>query len=747
MATEEQPIDRLLPRLLNVKPSGTNSYRCCCPAHDDAHPSLHVRVLSEGTVLLQCRSQQCTSQAIVAAVGLTLRDLFPAETNRGNGRIAPSKPKRKHATLDAVVRSLLRSSELRGGVVTRYEYADSFFVLRFDMSDGSKSFRPVHRVADKWAVGDPDGKLPLYRIHEAADHDTVYVFEGEKCVEAARSIGLCATTSAHGSQSPQRTDWGPLANRNVVILPDNDAPGAKYAEQVSGILRLQHGFKRSNCTVKIVTLPGLGGGEDIADFIKARGSVEPDQIRETIEQIAGDTPEWKPGPSTALRQTEMGLAEHFVRAHKDDFRFAKGMSYLAFDGTRWRPDDTGEVICRLKDHTLNQYHEAAKIKNDKDRNELLAFIYRAERRSFMESVLWHAAVDPLWRIRAEDLDRHPWLFNVLNGTVDLRTGKLRPHRRADLITKLSPIAYDPAAGCKQFKKFLAEIMCGNEQLIAWLQCFLGMCLTGIITEQIFVIFHGLGMNGKSVLIDLVKFIMGDYAADAPPDLLITRSHREHPTEIADLHGRRLVVCNETEEGNRLRLQLMKRMTGDSTLKGRRMCRDFFEFQRTFKLILITNNRPTIRENTMATWRRVRLILFDFTPKVANRDLTAELQEEAPGILRWMVEGCLAWVANGLPKTPAIEAATKSYKDDQDMLSSFLDECCCTEHTGAKVSRAAVWKAYSEWAVRNKELFPLPRKALFERLRVQGYDDAKYEEHGKTIRGFAGIGLSEEDHGL
>lgn len=280
----EGPIDRLLPLLSGVKQTGERTWRARCPAHQDRNPSLDVRVVDDDTVLLQCRSQRCTAEAICVAVGLSLSDLFPTGSHRGNRRIAPPKSKRLYATIDDLVEALLRASELQGGKDTRFRYTDTFWMIRFDFDDDRpKTFRPLNCVEGEWAIGDPTGKLPLYRINEAAEHFIVYVVEGEKPCDPSCTIGLPTVTSAHGAQSAQNADWTPLTGKTVVILCDNNEVGRKYARTVAKILL------RIGCQVTIVELPGLPEGGDIVDFIKSHNSYEPDELRGMIEAIVCKT--------------------------------------------------------------------------------------------------------------------------------------------------------------------------------------------------------------------------------------------------------------------------------------------------------------------------------------------------------------------------------------------------------------------------------------------------------------------------
>jgi len=353
-------------------------------------------------------------------------------------------------------------------------------------------------------------------------------------------------------------------------------------------------------------------------------------------------------------------------------------------------------------------------------------------------------------IAVEELDSNPWLLNVQNGTVDLRTGDLLPHRREDFITKLAPVRYDPAAACPRWDEFLDRIMGGNQQLISFLQRLAGMCLTGSVSEQYLFIAHGAGANGKSVLLDTLTGLLGDYAGEAPPDLFVVRRSEEHPTEIADLCGKRLVVGSETEEGRSLRTQLLKRLTGNARIKARFMRQDYFEFERTHKMILVTNNRPKISEPTGAVWRRIRLIPFNviIPPDEQDKTLVEKLKTEWPGILNWALAGCLAWQREGLQFPAEVMGATDNYQQEQDVLAEFIDECC-TLSPHAFITRKNLFSSYQNWATTIHDRFPLERNALYERIRRrEGISEGQKRINGCPERGYSGIGLRqpEDDYG-
>jgi putative DNA primase/helicase len=302
--------------------------------------------------------------------------------------------------------------------------------------------------------------------------------------------------------------------------------------------------------------------------------------------------------------------------------------------------------------------------------------------------------------------------------------------------------FDSAAECPTWSRFLSEIMGGDENLIGYLQRLTGYCLTADATEQALFIFHGSGSNGKNVFLDTLTSLLGDYAGTAPPSLLMLKRNPEHPTELADLMGRRLVVASETDEGGRLNVNLVKQLTGNARLKGRFMRQDFFEFDRTFKLVLMTNHLPVIRETTHAAWRRLRLVPFGVTipDEKQDRHLIDKLRADWPGILAWAVRGCLIWQEAGLRTPEAVLNVTKTYREESNPLADFLTERCIIMPS-ATVSRADIFDTYQKWAERNGDRNPLERTMLFERLRgLPGVSDSRGRKEGKISRGFTGIGL-------
>jgi putative DNA primase/helicase len=375
--------------------------------------------------------------------------------------------------------------------------------------------------------------------------------------------------------------------------------------------------------------------------------------------------------------------------------------WLAWDGKRWKADDTlrvedmGKRVAQGLWKLLVETVAANPGMDAKQQKEIISFVKASNNtrgiRNMLELVRSDVAEVP------ETFDSYPWLLNCANGTIDLQTGELRKHRREDYITKLCPTEYRRSEPAPTWKRFLETTFAENEAVIRFVQRLLGYSLTGITTEHSLGIFHGCGSNGKSTLIEAVMGTIGDdYAQPAAPDLLLTKKG-QHPTEIADLHGKRLIACIETDEGRRLAEGLVKQLTGGDRLKARRMREDFWAFTATHKLILACNHRPEIRGTDNGIWRRIHLVPFEvvFSGEQKDTSLPEKLKTEAEGILAWMVEGCLAWQREGLNPPPQVQAATNEYRAEQDTLAAFIENCCIV---GNNYSAAAgdLFEAYKEF---------------------------------------------------
>jgi putative DNA primase/helicase len=441
-----------------------------------------------------------------------------------------------------------------------------------------------------------------------------------------------------------------------------------------------------------------------------------------------------PKPHREFRLTDSGNAERFAAQHGDDVRYVYSWhKWLVWDGKRWRGDAMAAVEQLAKATVRRMYQDAGTLIDDRARQELGTYARKSESAASRTNMVRLARSEPPIPIEPDALDTNPWLLNCENGTLDLKTGKLREHRRQDFLTKLAPVVYDSSAAAPGWQSFLDRIFAEDAEMIHFVQRLLGYCITGHVGEQVLPILYGTGANGKSTLIETVMAALGpDYSAKAPRDLLLAKRNA-HPTELTVLHGRRLVVASETEDGGRLAEAVVKESTGGDTITARRMKEDFWQFKPTHKFLLATNHRPEVRGTDNAIWRRLLLIPFDVTipPEERDKDLPEKLKAELPGILRWCVEGCLKWKRSSLCSPGNVLAATNTYRAEQDPLQGFLQECCIVE-PDAGAPATDLFTAYQKWSG-NKAM---KQKRFGQALTEQRMGSKRV--HGRTWR--TGVGL-------
>jgi putative DNA primase/helicase len=438
--------------------------------------------------------------------------------------------------------------------------------------------------------------------------------------------------------------------------------------------------------------------------------------------------------------TDNGNSRRFARQHGAIIHYCHQRGqWLVSSGKHWSWDQSGLAIALAK-RTVRSIYGEAERETDKARREALGEHARKSENDARIRAMLHLAQSEV-PVRLEDLDRHPFLFNCQNGIIDLRTGELMPHDSELMLTKISPVEFNPHARCKRFLAFLDEIMDGNKSLIDFLQSWFGYCLTADVREQAVAFLYGQGNNGKTTLLDAFIHLMGDYACMAAPGLLMAKRNEQHPTEIADLYGKRFVVTVETQEGRRFNESIFKWLSGGDRLKARFMKQDFFEFSATHKFTVAANHRPIVSDSTESFWRRLRLVPFNVRIPKEKRDkgLVETLKEEAAGILAWAVRGAIEWRKHGLPEPPEITTATDDYRDEQDFLAPFLAEHC--ELASSKDDEAQVGKLFErfkEWSEEQGEK-PVSSKRLSTMLKQRGYenfqrtDDKKFYWRGLALR--------------
>ena len=441
-----------------------------------------------------------------------------------------------------------------------------------------------------------------------------------------------------------------------------------------------------------------------------------------------------PAPGEPL--TDLGYARRLISVYGDRLRYVPAWHrWLTWDGARWQPDATGQPPRWMK--SIARLVTAAALDSGDDdtiRNSL-----RGESAHAIAGALALASTEPGIAVTHDQLDADPYLLNCANGTLDLRTGELRPHDPADLLTKITRAAYRPAARSKAWTEFLATVQ-PDKAMRDYLGRLFGQSLEGRVAEHLLPICHGPGANGKGTFLNTVMFTLGDYAAPADPELLTARDFAAHPTGTADLFGLRLAILHESDHGRRLAEGTVKRLTGGDPVKARRMRENFWWFTPSHTFALQTNHKPVVTGTDEGIWRRIRLVPWDVIIPVEERDLDLgdRLALEADAVLAWLVKGYRAWRKHGLADPEQVMQATGAFKDESDALGRFIDQRCITgPHFTAR--SAELFAAWSKWCAEEGEEHGT-QTAFSLALVNRGFDKRHYE-FGKV---WDGIGLASDE---
>jgi len=398
---------------------------------------------------------------------------------------------------------------------------------------------------------------------------------------------------------------------------------------------------------------------------------------------------------------DVSNARRFVAQHRDDVRFAcERKMWLVWDGRRWKADQAGRIMELAKQTADSIYAEAARLGGKKGLQRF-KWALRSHSRERLNAMIALAQSDPAIVVTEDQLDTQDFLFNCLNGTVDLRVGQLRDHAKEDLLTKISGAAYDPEADCPQWRKFLIDCFDQDQELVDFVQRCCGYWLTGSTREQCWMFSYGFGSNGKSTFLNVIGSIFGDYCVAANFESFAFKRDGHGPrNDLASFVGARLITAVETTAGQRLDDSVIKNLTGgDSKLTARFLFREFFTYRPTFKICIAGNAKPAIHDASYAMWRRIRLIPFLHTfrgDEIIENLAELMLAEERDGVLAWSVEGCRLWQDKKLSPPAAVLSATAQYRREQDLVAQFIGERC-NQGDSLRVDSKTLFGAYKSWA--------------------------------------------------
>jgi len=437
----------------------------------------------------------------------------------------------------------------------------------------------------------------------------------------------------------------------------------------------------------------------------------------------------EPPPPPAAQTSVGGLLTQDLVALVVAERGEGGMRYchdtggwFMWDGTYWKTD-------RLK----WGFHTCREVSRLMSKQEKEKKAIRAMRSAgFFSSVERIAATDPRLAVASGHWDQDPFLMGTPDGTLDLKTGTLRKADPADGITKLAALS-PREMETPLWDKFLKQTFKGDEKLIEFNQRWFGYCLTGDIREQSLWFGSGSGGNGKGVMLNTITWLMGDYAKAAPMDMFTAKAFDGHPTDLAMLRGARLVTASETEEGRAWAESRIKQLTGGDPVTARFMRENFFTYTPQFKISLIGNHNPRLKNVDDAARRRFKLVPFLNKVTEAAKDtlLEQKLRAEGPGIMQWLVDGCLAWKSGGLQVAKAVEQATKRYFDEQDVIGQWIEEYC-EKKSNVETLTLDLFRSWSLYA-QTAGVEPKLQKDLTEALDRRGYQPVR-KNTGRYIRG-------------
>ncbi len=616
-----------------------------------------------------------------------------------------------------------------GPATAKWDYQDASgkliaVVYRYDPEPGRKEFRPWDVRRRKMTPPEP---RPLYNQPGMLKAEQVVMVEGEKCAQALIDLGVCATTAMHGANAPvAKTDWSPLSGKHVLIWPDRDKPGWHYADQASQAI-LQAGAR--SCVILQPPSEKPEGwdaadavldGFDIAGFLAVGERVPVVQQTDVLAPLQ---------LVDGIDYTnEDGLAMAFSHHFAEDWRYcAPWGKWLVWNGVRWNVDKSLYVmyLSRLMCRMASIHADGSKLKGRLASAGTVSAIERLAR-----SDVRHSAT-------VEEWDAHAWLLNTPGGIVDLRTGARGPHDRGRRMTKVTTAT--PQGECPVWRNFLVNVTGGDEELQVYLQRVVGYCLTGDISTHALFFLYGTGANGKSVFVNVISTVLGDYAANAPMDTFMESRSDRHPTDLAGLRGARFVSATETEQGRRWNESKIKAITGGDDITARLMHQDFFTYRPQFKLLIAGNHKPAIRNIDEAMRRRMHLIPFTITVPPEKRDplLTEKLLAERDGILAWAVQGCLLWQSQGLKQPQSVMSATEEYFEAEDAMGRWIAERC-NLGPSLKALTATLFNDWKQWSELSGEYTGTQRR-FSDALLARRLDKWR---NTMGVRGYQGIDLKQ-----
>lgn len=704
--------------------------QCTCPAHDDKQASLTITKGRKCT-LFYCHAG-CSIDSILRAAGLEKKDTFYDTEPRSPNWQAYVEGREKRR-LEAVYTYVsingnyaFTKLRLEGKKIIYGKMQNDRFSYGLGHDAGRKSYKAIYGSLQSIKKAITDGK-------------PIFIPEGEKDVDTLSKQGY--TAFSYGGVNDWQSDFSTLVQgADVYILADNDEPGKRVAETIQNDIK---GVAKSSKI--IVPMPDVPKA-DISDYFNAgHTKQEFEQLLKDVKETVRVQKRQNSGLEQILKDlhaeqyetTDKGFGRLFADVFKNKHRYNPSRKdWMQYDGKRWIDDIEGlsaKASAKVLSDALVRY--AVGVDTEGKYLKAVTSLCNIRNRNNMLQ-----DSKDVYYFSNEQLDQDDYILNVQNGTLDLSGNEpvFISHNPDTLLSKMCNVEYNPAADCKEWKKFLAEVMQGDTEKTKYLQKIAGLSLTGNTQEECcFVLYGSTTRNGKSTFCETLIYLLGDYALTMKPETLAVKQNldsRQASGDIARLAGCRF--CNASEPPKRMLFDtaLLKSLLGRDSITARHLHQREFSFIPKFKLLINTNYLPTITDDTVFSSGRINVISFDrhFEPHEQDKDLKNRLRnkQELSGILNWCIEGLWLYRKEGLKQPQAVQIATDAYRSDSDKVGNFISECLIKADKNCKAG--TVYEVYAKWCEENG--YGCENKGnFFAELKAKGIFANSGTIDGRTVK--------------
>ena len=795
-------LSRLLSKLEDVQIEGS-SYLARCPAHDDGRPSLLITVTDDHKLLMHCRAG-CAKSRVLESLDLRMSDLFDVETDVDDVMMAPSGPPAPPTPehLEQIDHYLRMANACYKGAEAS-DYALERFGLDPDLGYSIGLGHDSGNLACEWLTpayrDSPRLVVPFYDINgiatgfqsRALDPNArvrwcgpmnppqhswgkVGIFdlfsENDANILITEGPGDCLTSIAQNTGSIL-IRGAALANndetiqqllqsteqRRVVLAGDNDVSGIDFNVTLGAELATRG---------RQVHILDIAHGGDLTEWRELSGEAFQSEFQRGLRQAQrisrSDDGSFPPPPleeSTfdfedpliTFKMTDQGNGLRLASQIEDSWIFTDSHGWLRYEQGAWleangliklesarmlqTTQDVAAGILEAADHLPDEEAEVMRELGGR----LFRWAHQSENSPRFDRIAERAK--DILRVDFEELDQNKHLLVVANGTVDLRTGELMEHSPDHKMTHRIPFRYEADARAPRWNRFMSEIMCGDQEMVDYLQRLFGYAATGHTKESIVVVFHGGGANGKSVLLNAIRHVLRPICGIAAFSTFEKKTGSSSTADLAHVANARLVFAQEGERNIPMSESLLKRATGGDPVTARHLYQSHFTFEPQWTLFLATNYRPRLSGSDAGLWRRIKLIPFDasFLGAAGDPNLQDTLRDEAEGILAWIVEGAVTWFEQRLNDPERILRETTDYKETSDELAGFIGTIV-VEDAESTIAGRDLYEAFRDWCM-EEGILAWSRRALFAAMKERFPEVRKFKKNSGVH--FEGLRLEEE----